>query len=343
MDSDSFSLNDLLDALRIFPTLDAYEAAPDAERDRFHRAEDELVRRALDDALHQSGAIIDALIAGLHTDHWGLRAGAIYALGEIRAVRAVQPLIEAFRDDVSSMAEIVSALVNIGTIAVRPLIHALTDQPDPAIRRGAALTLARFRDPLAVPALIARLADDPDAGVRTFAAHALAPLCDARAVQPLIEALDADADPQVREAAARSLGEIGALLRNPGLIAALRRALADPDWGVRQSAAEMLIHLNEDSGGGARALLIADLTHPDAAIRLGAAWSLLPTRDPRIVDPLVRLLYHPEGPIAASAARALGEAGDRRAIPGLEALRAHSDPAVRHAAQEALDRLRPQA
>lgn len=333
------TVNELLDTLRIFPTIDAYSAAPDTERERFHRAEDELVRRALDDTVSEATTIIDTLIDGLRSDHWGLRAGAIYCLGEIRSARAVQPLIEAFRDDISSMAEIASALVSIGTVAVRPLIHALANQPDSAVRRGAALTLARFRDPLAVPALIARLADDPDSEVRTFAAHALAPMRDARAVQPLIAALGDDPDPQVREAAARSLGEIGAALRDPALTAALRRALADPDWGTRQSAAEMLIALNEDVDERARALLLTDLTHPDAAVRLGAAWSLLPVRDPRIVDPLVRLLYSPEAAIASSAARALGQTGDRRAVPALEALRAHSDPAVRHAAQDALNRL----
>lgn len=336
---DSHTLNTLLNALRTFATIDAYSAAPASDLDRFHEAENDLVRRALDDDLAEGDAIVDALIAGLKSDNWGLRAGAIYCLGEIRAVRAVQPLIETFNNDISHNAEVADALVSIGTIAVRPLIYALANHIDPAIRRGAALTLARFRDPLAVTALLSRVESDLDTDVRAFSAHALAPMRDARAVLPLIAVLLNDPAPEVREAAARTLGEIGTALRDPAITVALRHALTDPDWGTRQSAAEMLIALEEDFDGAARTSLVADLTNPDAEIRLGAAWSLLPAHDPRIVDPLVRLLYHTDPRVITSAANALGECGDRRAFPALEALRDHEDALVRHAAQAALDRL----
>lgn len=335
-------LTDLLATLASFPTAAAYLAAPDRVREAFHAAEDALIRlAAADDATASS--IVPALIAGLRHLAWGMRAGAVFCLAEIRDPRAVQPLIEAFAfndpdDPVAWQAELARALHSIGTISVRPAIYALTHQPDPAARRGAACTLGLFRDPLAVPALVTAL-DDEDALVRAAAAATLGVCRDARAVQPLIDALTGDADPAVREAAAQSLTETGTALPTPTIAEALRAALDDADWGTRQSAAGGLLTLNADADGRAAGLLSADLLGAEAEVRLGAAASLLPFRPAAVVDPLARLLHHENAVLAAHAARLLGQAGDQRVIPLLDALRTHPDDAVRHAIDAALKRL----
>lgn len=339
-------LTELLNRFDAFPTYDAYAAADPVQRDALSAAEDALIRAALDDADPAGDAIVPHLIGWLRDPAWGRRQAAIYCLGEIRDPRAVQPLIEAFgpaaADNPIAVVDLAAALHSIGAISVRPLIYALTHQPDPAVRRGAVFALEAFRDPLAADALIAALTGDEDATVRTAAASALGAARDARAVQPLIDVLTGsarDPDPAVREAAARALGTIGAVLSTPALLAALTTALTDPDWGTAQSAAEMRLTLAADADGAALTLLTRDLTHADAERRLGAAASLLPVKPPAAVDALVRLLYHADAAIVGWAARLLGEYRDRRAIPALENLLTHADSAVRHAAAAAKDQI----
>ena len=121
--------------------------------------------------------------------------------------------------------------------AVEPLAVALRD-PDPCVRRMAALKLGRTRHPRAVTALTAALAggepelravgalglgyaEDPaaidalgraladgSAEVRAASAWALGEIEDARAIPLLIPILRDDADPAVRRVAAWALGAI---------------------------------------------------------------------------------------------------------------------------------------
>lgn len=282
---------------------------------------------------------VDLLIEAVKEDNLGARVGAIFCLGELQEVRAVQPLIEAlWRDDDGSMtySDANDALQKIGTIAVRPLIHAL-ENSNATVRNRAARILGDFKDPLATPSLINALSDEsPD--VRISAAAALGDLVDARSIEPLIETL-ADHDPAVRETVVRALGDIGRQLNTPSLTGVLATAMRDEDWGTRQSAAEMLIRLDALQSAEARALLLGDLQSEAAEVRLGAAWSLIPMKEPQALGVLAQLLLHENADISSSAALALGEFGERRAIPRLVELLSHQDTRVKHAAQSALRKL----
>lgn len=315
-----------IDVLRRYSTWDDYTA----NAEPLHEAEAALIAAG--------EAAVPSLIACLSEPGWGATAGAVYCLGEIADVRAVQPLIEALRtDDISLRSDIVEALLKLGEIAVRPLIFALTN-PDSNVRRGAALTLGMFKNELAVLPLLGALTMDQAAPVRVAAADALAGFADARSVEPLITGLR-DADPAVREASVRALGAVAAQVGVTRALPALAEAMKDSDWGTRQSASEMVIKLDKPTSPrveAAQLLLIADLTDDDPEIRLGAAYSLKEVGDPRAADALTRLLYHWSGSISAAAALALGELGDERAIPALRNALSHADPQVRHAAQQAL-------
>jgi HEAT repeat protein len=170
----------------------------------------------------------------------------------------------------------------------------------------------------------------------------------------LLLAMTSD-DPQMRETAVRA---IGTLLLSPDDITdnklvllptlnprnelardAITNALGDLDWGVRQSAAEMVIKLTLPAQDQAYALLLDDLQDHDPEIRLGAGWSLALTGDERAVEPLIALLAQPDDIIVASAADALGETDHPRAISALAPLLDHADADVRDAAEDALDRL----
>ena len=142
---------------------------------------------------------------------------------------------------------------------------------DPRVRRNAAWTLGRTRDPRIVAPLIAAL-DDDDVDVRLRAAEALGNLPDEQAVQPLAGVLAGDPDERVRAQAALSLGRQG------------------DERGV--------------------APLIAALTEAAASVRVAVAEALGTLPDPRVIPGLVRaMLDDADDNVRHFAARSLGYVG----------------------------------
>lgn len=115
--------------------------------------------------------------------------------------------------------------------AVEPLAAGLAD-PDPCVRRMAALKLGRTHDPRGIAALQSALVS-PDVAQRAVGALGLGYAEDPAAIDDLGAALD-DASPEVRAAAAWALGEIEDARAIPLLIPVLS---GDEDPGVRQVAA----------------------------------------------------------------------------------------------------------
>ena len=99
---------------------------------------------------------------------------------------------------------------------------------DLADRDAAAEALAVFRNPRALAPLHAALAD-PNALLRQNAMEALVSFHDNSARQPLEQTLATNTDANRRATAAQLLGQLG----NGNAIPALRKALHDPDAGVR--------------------------------------------------------------------------------------------------------------
>jgi HEAT repeat protein len=145
-----------------------------------------------------------------------VRSSAALALVEIGDARAVDPLIEALKDEeVEVRRRAAWALGEIGDPrAIEPLIDALQDEFHPrlgwAVQGMAAWALGKIGDIRAVDPLIEALKDPHcrlDPFVRHEAAVALGEIGDARAVDPLIEALKDEAR-SVRSGAAQALGDI---------------------------------------------------------------------------------------------------------------------------------------
>ncbi len=129
--------------------------------------------------------------------------------------------------------------------SVDALVPLLTD-PDIDVRREAARSLGRLRDPAAVTPLLAALRDE-NSFVRRWAATALGELRDPRARDPL-RAAAAEPTALVAQAAARALGAFGERVPAPPFTppgkprddAALDALLASPDATVRKDAAKFL-------------------------------------------------------------------------------------------------------
>lgn len=106
---------------------------------------------------------------------------------KMKANGDVRGLIEALshlRRNAINSAE-VSALAEIGTPAVEPLIAAFTTSSDPTLRAGAACALARIGDRRATEPLVAALEKGQHVLVRWTAMTSLGILGDLRAVEPL--------------------------------------------------------------------------------------------------------------------------------------------------------------
>ena len=96
---------------------------------------------------------IDGLIKALKHSDTVVRMDAAIALGEIRNIRAVEPLIDALKDTEIVRWEAVWALGEIGDKrAVGPLINLLKDS-DTNVRWDAAESLRKIRDPRGLDAL----------------------------------------------------------------------------------------------------------------------------------------------------------------------------------------------
>ena len=108
---------------------------------------------------------VEPLIEVLADQNWVVREGAVLALGKIADPRAIQPLIEAFKD--TNAKRITDALKSIGPIALNPLIKALTSG-DSRIRIGAATALGEMKNPTVLDE-IDKLAKDKDPMVRQVA------------------------------------------------------------------------------------------------------------------------------------------------------------------------------
>lgn len=157
-----------------------------------------------------------------------------------------------------------------------------------------------------IPALIEILSNHADLEVRLDAVGLLGESGDARAIEPLIATLADDTNPAMREGSAQALGALLERIESPRAIAALLHALReDSDWGTRQSAAESMIVLENEFASEGEALLLNDLHHAEAEVRLGAAWSLILLGDQRAVETLQKLRDNPNPDIALMAARGL--------------------------------------
>jgi hypothetical protein len=158
---------------------------------------------------------IEGLKSAMADDDPEVRRAAIRALGETKDPRATEVL-------------------------VRTLGGA-----DCSARVDAARALARLGDRRTVPALLAAMRDESSV-VRTEAATALGALSDRRATPELIRALR-DRYWTVRRAAVRSLKSTGGDAVLPEIT---RVAREDPDYHVREAAAEALRSPQSEPPGG---------------------------------------------------------------------------------------------
>ena len=321
-------------------------------------------------------ATLEPLIAALRGTHeewdptWRYYMKALQNIGDVRAVEWLIALLggDKIYYRVKEFAR--DALIEMGEVAVEPLIAALKDQSD-SVREYAVMALGEIGDKRAVEPLIAALKDqsvsvrrkvvlafrqigdkrsggrrigyadfvkpliaalkDPCHDVRSHALSILVYDTHDEAVEPLIAALKDQCD-DVRKEAVTTLGKIGD--KRGWLPAAavepLIAALKDQSDDVRNSAARALGQIGDKK---AVEPLVAALKDQSDDVRNSAAEALEKIGDVRAVEPLIAALKDQCDDVRRHSVGALGEIGDKRAVePLIAALKDQSDDVRRVAA-----------
>lgn len=326
---------------------------------------DFLIKIRISNILGCMGApVTGILIRILRRGNWYQKDVAIYALGEIGAPEAVEPLISVLeqgssraaflrKNNIESIVLRCSAARALGKImdlrARKPLIVALND-PDNNVQTSAIWALRRYRDESLLPLFISRLRD---ADFDLEAAKALKEI-GTQAVEPLIFALEDD-NKDIRYRAAWTLNG----MQDQRMIRPLIACLRDEDSEVRKQAYDALtsirspekieflleaLIIEEDRGMLKKLsdLLDTTLWKPDRSRAAAIYWVTKGRCDKCVdigeeaVDLLIPVLQHDNILFRKKAVKALGKIGDLRAIEPLKAILNDPDEGVRKAVTEAL-------
>lgn len=153
-----------------------------------------------------SPTAVEPLIEQLNQDWNGyVRKGVVWALGNSRDRRALAPLLDALKTEISAVrlwaASSLGQMAQVGyesvIAAVPPLIEGLRRDPMPAVRSNCAWALGQLCRELpsnivyatAIDALIEAFAEDEDMGVREDAKSSMLRVGDPRGLQ-IIEELE---------------------------------------------------------------------------------------------------------------------------------------------------------
>ncbi|RME75391.1 MAG: hypothetical protein D6776_03345 [Planctomycetota bacterium] len=296
---------------------------------------DEAVRTFVCRYLAELGGVAaaEALVRFLDASEPAVRREAELALERLRPEDAIDPM----RDAMGRLRrpEARAALCRLlartrSPAALQPLLEALRD-PEPAVRREAALGLRQLGDRRAVGGLLAVLVDE-DEGVRHAAVSAVGALGPAPAARVLMRLVREDPSARVRRTAVWALARTGGRAALQRITEVLR---ADADASVRLEAMRRLARSARASA--ARALVRAHAFDAEPEIRAAAAHLLDAMPPEAAARALIAALRDPAPRLRRAAAVRLGQragAAVRRAL--LQALRTDPHPAVRAAAAEGL-------
>jgi beta-lactamase regulating signal transducer with metallopeptidase domain len=215
-----------------------------------------------------TASVVAALVRALSDSVASVREDAAYALGQLEAAAAVEPLTARVgREPAANVREMIAwALAQIGNRSASGALGLLAQRDSSEAVRGMAVwALGQLEDPASVAALVTVLRD-ASAEVRGRAAWALGSIEPTSAPAPLVAALR-DASRDVRLRAAWALGQIA----DSSTVAALAATLRDSAPDVRHAAMWALGQIGGDAAQGA---LLQALEDRDPEVRARAARAL---------------------------------------------------------------------
>jgi HEAT repeat protein len=286
-------------------------------------------RRAVTEALCEIGEkrAIVAVGGMLEDPDSGVRVSALSALGRTHDPSFAPVLLKQLEHpDKNVRASALDALDKVGYKDIFPvLVNALKDAHW-NVRVVAATSLGRSGDARALKPLLEVLSE-PDTDVRQVVAEAIGKLRDPRAIEPLILA-QLDPDSGVRQAINKALAQIDSdwTKSEPAqhTLPALKKALKDGDYFVRQTAADLL-----------NRIFNIRQCEPSLLAEVNAET----TRREHAVDVLASILWDNDPLLRFAGVWALHQIGDARAATPLSAKLEDTDYCVRLAAEIAVAEL----
>jgi HEAT repeat protein len=162
--------------------------------------------------------VLAPLIASLKNPDWIVRMHAAKALGRVKDAHAIAPLVPLLQDKVKAVREeATTALAEIGDPALPSLLEALKHS-EWLVRLHAVEALGKSRSADAVEPLLWALFNDHDQAVREDTVRALGQLGDSRAMEFLVTVMK---ESGLRTLAVEALGKIGDRRAVPVLVAVL--------------------------------------------------------------------------------------------------------------------------
>lgn len=255
---------------------------------------------------------VEPLIEALKNENSALRKKAAAALGEIKDIRATKPLITALRDKKCGVRE--EAALALGKIkaplGVQPLINIIKSEKWISVKKNACWSLGEIGDPQAIEFIITAWKDD--SFIEKYAKEALRKIKDPCVVVSLIAAMKIKKISIRQNALIELIIDMDKIAIEPLLI-----ALKDKEPDIRRSVVDMLGKLKNFS---AIDPLISALKDDDIYVRRHATEALGKIRDIRAVKPLINAFNNEPEPFGI--VWALGEIRDTRAvIPLIDALK----------------------
>ena len=275
---------------------------------------------------------VPAASAALADPRPDVRVKAALVLGAASDEHSPRLLEERLADaDASVRAAAARALGAIGDASAVSALVLLLKDPSVEVRRGAVAALERLRDPRAIRPLAA-LMQDPDLELRGVVLGVLERMNDARVLEALLDGTSPATVPVVTSI------QVISRLSDPAAVAPIARALRAEHRLVRIEAAQALRRFRDPTAVEA---LIAALDDPEGRVVLAAIESLAAMPAPEASGALVARARDAGWRIniRAAAVRALGALRVHGAVDALIELLADDAPALREAANAALESL----
>ncbi len=253
-----------------------------------------------------------------------------------QSIPALVDLLEVPTQDVYAAVE--QALKRAPPDLIIKTIQAWNAKPLRSIqsRMRAVKLVQATKGPQRYSLLLDLLAQESDSAIQTQAAKSFS---DPEALPLLLQVVERDPDPKRRRAAIGLIAS--ARVTDPQVYPILEQALsADNEWPVRIQAALTAQKLEDPRL--IPVLQQALINDSEPAVRAAMAKTLGSLNDGRAINPLTLALRQDTSPLVREeAARALGRLNDPQSIPMLEIALKDENPAVRDAALESLNKLKP--
>lgn len=225
---------------------------------------------------------VPLLLEGLESANAYVRERSAFALGKIRDLQSLSPMIKHLKDEnVEVRRTVALALGELGSPqALEPLMGCFKDADD-VVKLNATTAVAKINDTKKVENLAEAL-KDPDENVRVSAIDFLAKMEYVKVESYLMEALK-DRSAEVRRKAVVVLGKIA----NKSLAGRLMELATDSSAEVREAIANALGKFKDPQ---AVPVLINLLKDENPQVKSSAIWALGIIGDPSALEPLTELL-----------------------------------------------------